>query len=351
MVSIIVFTFSTIFLSIISYHKYENPIRKSLKFEKIIRNIPKLTPYLPILIILIFFLVKNFNLKDSFEVLKNFNYPEIKLNKYLKRLDYKYSNHLENLCIQKKNFLDCKINEDKDHAIYLTGDSHAQHFLPTVDGLNNINNYYYNDFAQCEIIFKFISMKNNATTKYCDEINDKKLENLNTYISSFKKKTLIISLRLSDYLKPEWKINNNIDKNVLDKVSLIKENYLKFIDLFYESNIVLITTIPESKVHSENCIFNEYLRKKVNQKIFKECHFNVNSDLERYLNIKEILQDISLKRKNIFIFDPYKTLCPNQICHNYNANKDFFMLVDKDHLSIEASKSLSKNLEIFLNTL
>ena len=350
-VSIIVFTFSTILLSIISYHKYENPIRKSLEFEKIIRNIPKLIPYLPILIILIFFLVKNFNLKDSYEVLKNFNYPEIKLNKYLKRLDYNYSNHLENLCIQKNNFSDCKINEDKDHAIYLTGDSHAQHFLPTVDGLNNINNYYFNNFAQCEIILKFISMKNNTNAKHCDEINDKKLENLNTYLSSFEKKTLIISLRLSAYLKPKWKIKENMNKNGLDKVSLIKENYLKFIDQFSQSNIVLITTVPESKVHTENCVFNEYLRKKVDQKIFKECHFNETSDLERYLSIKEILQDISLKRKNVFIFDPYKILCPDQICHNYNANKDFFMLVDKDHLSIEASRFLSKNLETFLNNL
>ena len=142
-----------------------------------------------------------------------------------------------------------------------------------------------------------------------------------------------------------------MDKNALDKVSLIKENYLKFIDLFSMSNIVLITTVPESKVHTQKCIFNEYLIKNVNKKILKECHFNKTSDLERYLNIKKILKDISLKRKNVFIFDPYKTLCPDQICHNYNANKDFFMLVDKDHLSIEASKSLSKNLEIFLKTL
>tara|TARA_B100001093_G_scaffold416160_1_gene406755 strand:+ start:357 stop:2345 length:1989 start_codon:yes stop_codon:yes gene_type:complete len=350
-VSIIVFTFSTFLLSIISYHKYENPIRKSLKFENIIKNIPNLIPYLIILIISIFFLVKNFNLKNSFDVLKNLNYPETKLKKYLNRLDYKHSSHLKNLCIQNSNFLDCKINENKDHAIYLTGDSHAAHFLPTVDGLNNINNYYYNGFAYCEIILRYISKQNNTNIKHCDKIIDKKLENLNTDLSSFKKKTIIISLRLSAYLKPEWKINKSMEKKPLDKVSLIKENYLKFIDLFPENNIILITTVPESKVHTENCIFNEYLRKKIDQKIFQKCHFNETSDLERYLNIKEILQDISLKRKNVFIFDPYKILCPDQICHNYNSNKDFFMLVDKDHLSIEASKSLSKNLEIFLNTL
>ncbi len=350
-VSIIVFTFSTFLLSIISYHKYENPIRKSLKFENIIKNIPNLIPYLIILIISIFFLVKNFNLKNSFDVLKNLNYPETKLKKYLNRLDYKHSSHLKNLCIQNSNFLDCKINENKDHAIYLTGDSHAAHFLPTVDGLNNINNYYYNGFAYCEIILRYISKQNNTNIKHCDKIIDKKLENLNTDLSSFKKKTIIISLRLSAYLKPEWKINKSMEKKPLDKVSLIKENYLKFIDLFPENNIILITTVPESKVHTENCIFNEYLRKKIDKKIFQKCHFNETSDLERYLNIKEILQDISLKRKNVFIFDPYKILCPDQICHNYNSNKDFFMLVDKDHLSIEASKSLSKNLEIFLNTL
>ena len=89
----------------------------------------------------------------------------------------------------------------------------------------------------------------------------------------------------------------------------------------------------------------------MDQKVFNKCHFSKASDLERYLNVKEILEEISLKRKNVFIFDPYKVLCPDKICHNYNANKDFFMLHDKDHLSIEASKSLSKNLEFFINKL
>ena len=350
-VSVIIFTFSTMFLSIVSYHKYENPIRSSLRFEKIIKTAPKFIPLLPILVIAIFFLVKSFDLKNSYEVLKNFNYPESKLKKYLKRLDYKHSNYLENSCTQKNNFLDCKIREGKDHVLYLTGDSHAEHFLPTVDGLSNINNYYFNNFAQCEIILKSISLPNNTNTKYCDEIDNKKLKNVNTNLSLFKNKTLIISMRLSDYLKPEWKINKDKNKNNLDKISLIKKNYLKFIDSLSVNNIILVTTVPESKAHTEDCIFNEYLRKKVDQKVFNKCHFSKVSDLKRYLNIKEILEEISLKRKNVFIFDPYKVLCPDKICHNYNANKDFFMLHDKDHLSIEASKSLSKNLELFVNSL
>ena len=72
-------------------------------------------------------------------------------------------------------------------------------------------------------------------------------------------------------------------------------------------------------------------------------------DFKRNKLIKSVLEEISANKPNIFIYDPYEKLCPEEICHNYDPNKDFFMLHDKDHLSIEASKSLSDDLELFIN--
>ena len=52
------------------------------------------------------------------------------------------------------------------------------------------------------------------------------------------KKTIIISLRLSDYLSSNWKLFKDIKSN---KKNIIINNYQKFIDLFPNNKIILIT--------------------------------------------------------------------------------------------------------------
>ena len=165
-------------------------------------------------------------------------------------------------------------------------------------------------------------------------------------LKKFDNSTIIISLRLSAYLKSNWKI---IDKDQVNKLKIIKENYQKFINLFPKANILLITTVPESKIHTEKCIFNEFFRKKIDQSIFYKCHFKKTEDKERYDLIKKILSEISSKNNNVLIYDPYPLLCPGKICHNFNTKNNFFMLYDRDHLSIEASKFISKDLSSFLD--
>ena len=63
------------------------------------------------------------------------------------------------------------------------------------------------------------------------------------------------------------------------------------------------------------------------------------------------MNSISAKKENVSIFDPYNILCPNKICHNFDVDNDKIILIDKDHLSVEASKSLTKYIEIFLKDL
>ena len=343
-----IFFIISLTLSILSYHFYENPIRKLEIFDLITIKLIKNLHYI-ILIFIIFFVMGFNNLKifNNYDYLKEFNYPEQKLQKYLTRLDYKHPNYLKANCNFENNLRRCFKNENLKNSIYLTGDSHSDHFLISFDSIDIINPYFHDNFAQCKIIFDIL-----YNSKKLDFLNDCKKRYKENYekiilteLNNTTKKAIVISLRLSDYLSSDWKLQKNIKS---DKKDAIINNYQEFINLFPNNDIILITTVPESEAHSEKCIFNEFLRDKVDMKLYNKCHFNKSNDNKRYKEVKEILGKIASKNINVKIYDPYPFLCPLKLCHNYNKETDFFMLQDGDHLSIEASKLISKDLLIFL---
>ncbi len=341
-----IFFLITFITSAISYHMYETPLRRSKIIEIFFRNITKYSPIYISVFIFIFFVFQNFNLKSQLALFKKFNYPESKLSNYLSRLDYKHKNYLDTDCVNTNETLTCSSSSKKSRAVYLTGDSHAAHFLPTVDGIKNIDTFYYNEIGNCEIIGKYFIERKLINNK-CSFNNNEFIEKFNK--SNFEKKFIIISLRLSEYFKTDWKIIERYNQNKLNKFDFIKEKYLNFLSKFEKYNVILITTVPESQVHTEKCIFNEFLNKKINNQIYSKCHFKKKMDLKRNKLIKSFLEEISTHNSNIYIYDPYDKLCPDDICHNYNPKKDFFMLHDKDHLSIEASKFLSDDLKLFID--
>tara|TARA_B100000787_G_C16186637_1_gene295058 strand:- start:128 stop:2119 length:1992 start_codon:yes stop_codon:yes gene_type:complete len=344
----IVFFTTSLSLSVCSFHFYENPLRKSQIMDFLTIRLLK---YLPIILILLFIIV-NFGIKkiDKVKILKDlkeYNYPEKKLKNYLTRLDFGYLSKLTAECNSANNLYHCQKNKDYNKSLYITGDSHADHFIIGIDNINFIDSYFFNNFAQCKIILSsFYNIDKSGNRSFCKKMFDGNYEKIIiNKLKKFDNSTIIISLRLSTYLKSNWKI---IDKDQVNKLKIIKENYQKFINLFPKANILLITTVPESKIHTEKCIFNEFFRKKIDQSIFYKCHFKKTDDKERYDLIKKTLSEISSKNNNVLIYDPYPLLCPGKICHNFNTKNNFFMLHDKDHLSIEASKFISKDLSSFL---
>ena len=155
-----IFFFITFVTSAISYHMYETPLRRSKIIEIFFRNITKYSPIYILVFIFIFFGYQNFNLKSQLVLFKKFNYPESKLSNFLSRLDYKHKNYLDKDCVNTNETLTCSSSSKKSRAVYLTGDSHAAHFLPTVDGIKNIDTFYYNEIGNCEIIGKYFIEKN-----------------------------------------------------------------------------------------------------------------------------------------------------------------------------------------------
>jgi hypothetical protein len=344
----IIFLLISFVFSVLSYHFYENPIRRSNFFSGIIIRLFKNIHYITLFFLIISILISsNLKLENYYNLLKKLNYPENKLQKYLTRLDFKYSNYLNANCSYENNLRICNKNNDFNNSIYLTGDSHSDHFLISIDNIDYIDSYFHNNFAQCKIIFSSIyNIREYDFLNDCKKIYSKDYENIIIdRLNDYSKKVLIISLRLSDYLDTDWKLINNIKTS---KKEVIINNYQEFINLFPKKKIILITTVPESKIHSEKCIFNEFLRKKIDLKIFKKCHFEKATDLKRYNEVREILNIIASKNNNVDVFDPYHLLCPLDICHNYDFEKDFLMLQDGDHLSVEASKFISKDLSSFL---
>ena len=117
----------------------------------------------------------------------------------------------------------------------------------------------------------------------------------------FENKTLILSLILSEYFKDEWKIKDSRKDSKLNKKRFIKKKYNEFIDKFNTSNIILVTTVPESQIHTEKCIFNEFLGKNIDDKIFNKCHFKKKIDINRNNLIKNFLYEI-VKNKSMYLF-------------------------------------------------
>ena len=343
-----IFFITSFSLSVLSYHLYENPLRKSEIFSFLtVKFLKNLHFFVLFFLVIFIFVINNLKVEKNYDYLKKFNYPEQKLKKYLARLDYRYSDYLNAECNLSNYLTQCFKNKNLKNSTYITGDSHADHFLISVDNIDSINPYFYNNFAQCQIISNSIyNVKQLDFFNYCKKKYKKNYEKfIINKLNNTSKNAIIISLRLSDYLSSDWKL---IEDNGQSKREVIINNYRKFIQLFPNKKIILLTTVPESKVHTEKCIFNEFLRNKINKRIFDKCHFKKTSDKRRYTEVKSILSEVALKNDNIKIFDPYPLLCPLDTCHNYNKENDFFMLQDRDHLSVEASKFISNNFSLFL---
>ena len=102
-------------------------------------------------------------------------------------------------------------------------------------------------------------------------------------------------------MEKDWILKNTSDQSYSNKIQNITFNFEKIFDTFQNSKFILINAIPESKIHTEECIFNEFLRKKINYDIFNKCHFNKKSDQKRYLDFTKTLKIIK-KIEKMFLY-------------------------------------------------
>lgn len=188
-----------------------------------------------------------------------------------------------------------KINNK--YLIFIEGDSHTAQFVNPINNNKNIKNLYFSFAPQ-----KF------ASTKLVEKISTE--------------------FDVIFYLRD---VNNLENLDYILKSDLSKIKNLNF--LFFNS-----TPFLGKKIHPQRCLSRQ-----------TDCYFEKKIDIEKrelnQLNTK--LNELSNTYKNIFIFDSYNTICPENYCKVYDKNKDILYYMDNNHLSNQGSQILQNEIDLF----
>ena len=317
---------STIILSILSYHFYENPIRK--------RNILKYKSFF----IFIFFSI-TFLFSLGFYGWKSNGLPD-RFDQRVVELDNQWKDvsilptlkcSQENIKLMISECLRGSISNDIKPSFVLLGDSHAASLINAFDEIAIRNNFNYINlsFPGCGLGYVISNIKNNCTN-HLNLIEELAKQNY------FKKIPLVIfTLRHRDQL-----LN---DKNVIvEKLNLYP--HLTFLDFLSKNTnkMIIIEPIPAWKFNIPKKIAkkvkylnsNEYFEITQDEKKFKKSLKNI---MDKYEKLSQ--------KSSVDLFYSSKIFCGKYKINMCSANfKDGVFYMDDNHLSILGSKMLVNEL-------
>ena len=200
----------------------------------------------------------------------------------------------------RKECINEKINSKK--ILFLEGNSHSANFIPMINSIKTNDDFYFEHKTN---LFEKIDFKRiNSLSKVYDEvIYSTHIDNLHD-LKIFKK--LINNF------------NSNIKLLILGPVPNIRD-----------SNDPL-----KCFIKSIDCTYSKIL--DFEKRDLKNFYLNIDKTLENY--------------KNIYFYNPYDILCPNDLCYSYDSKKDLLTHRDKTHLTIEGSLLLTKHFENYYNS-
>tara|TARA_B100000787_G_C16184469_1_gene293781 strand:- start:156 stop:2033 length:1878 start_codon:yes stop_codon:yes gene_type:complete len=205
----------------------------------------------------------------------------------------KNSDNLKNECLKHKNY---------DTLFYVEGNSWTAQYIPILDQLNSIDNIYYKNILDYNISVDEI---NGLTKNYKEVIYVTNIENL-------------------------------------EKFNKIIQTYPKF-----NSNIKFI--FFNSTPHALN---ESQARKCLVQQI--NCTIKKTLDIEKR-NLDKLFFQMEIFRKknynNVFIFNSYNTLCPDDNCKIYDKKNDLLFFRDEGHLAIDGTEFLINYFQDFIEQL
>ena len=295
----------TILFSHITYHLVE------IKFKKInfqINSVYIITFFFLIIFFLLViknnyseiknFIIKNNYLEKNFFLSKRLNYKEIKIIDDKPVYDF-CTEKSKNYTINKYNLKnECLRIKNNKILTYIEGDSHTAIMVPLILNSNEFENIYYE----------------NTTMISYEKVNEKK---------DFFEKILYVRTI-----------------NSIEEIVFFKNNLNNFNS---NINFLIISTIPNfsEKIDTRKCLI-----KKI------PCFYATNDDFVKR-NLDEFyLQMNNLKtsslNKNIYIYHPYKTICPNNKCPIYYIEKNLFTHRDNNHLTIEGVLLLLNDFKNFV---
>ena len=331
----------TLLLAHLSYIYVEQPFRKNKKLDKIII---KLIYSVPIFMAISIFLIFFYGFDDSKNKINNiFHVSFVKTEKinYVKQ-KFNLGNralpeyHLQNIDVIKHCFFEstkirfssfksdslCSKLRDKEKLFILTGDCHAQHFLPMIDNSKSIKNLFFLGDVSLSTLSLGCLLRNdcNKGENEQKQYHETLIKRINELTKSYKEVILINKVFFTER-------NNNMN---LDFYKKVMEDYLD--KLNRNIKIIFIYPTPVFDHGPESCVI-----------LKKNCSINIREGIKYQQKIIKVYTDLENERNNISIYNPNKSLCVDENCLIYDHNTDFLYYKDNDNLSVEASKFLSSS--------
>jgi len=198
---------------------------------------------------------------------------------------------------------ECLKNNSTKRLFFIAGNSHTANFIPMFNSLKNDSNFYY----------------------------------LHTSISNIKKTILELERLMNNYEEVVFTTHvSKIDdlEILFDSLKETKKNI----------KILILGPIPHVStiIDPLTCLIKQ-----------QDCFYSSKDDFESRkldnLN-KAVLDHINTNDNEVFFYQPYKHMCPEDLCYVYNKEIDFLTHRDDSHLTMEGSLSLREHFEIFYKT-
>ena len=336
--NLLFFIFSPIIafgLAVFSYHLIEKPLRYSDILNKIVRAFLKTIPYIAVLAVVLVLIIGvgkiktevNDGFNASSDSIKPLNYIESNFG-LGERVSFSYSLNGRDVVGCMGDTTGFTLNElglkteclkqvDNGDLFYVTGDSHAVHLVPALDGSTIIKNLYFNGFPR---------------QAFASE--DQKVIDQNDIDNLMQEREIEIK-KLNKEFKNVYYITSVFLRPLQGQIETIEANLERYVELF-EDDVILIFVAPTPVFGSgpESCVLLD-----------KHCSIDKNLDLEGRALIYDAYKVLENKYKNVYVYDVYDEVCPEEECLIYNRETDLLKYRDNDHFSIEQSFLLNHHFE------
>lgn len=330
--------FGSFICAIISYHYIEHPLRHLEVSEYVMRNVRRVLLYIAGFAILILVLIASMYgvqvrkfVNDTFNIaskqLSAYNYIESQfhLGERMQPLyslgDKDVSDCLFLKVSDKQNSSvreDCFLGKIGGTVIFLTGDSHASHLLPAIELGGPITATYFERFPRVYVADESVSENERSSAMIA------RSETLQVLSNKYDRVLHVLSFFLD---QPQYE-PSTVSKYLESYISMSGNNV----------DIILVAPTPVFDFGPISCVI-----------LGKHCDLDKTYSEERRSGIITILNKLAATNDRVYLYDPYDFLCPGDThCIIYDAQKDFLLYMDDDHLSIEGSEALSGHFEAWL---
>ena len=207
-------------------------------------------------------------------------------------------------------------------AIYLTGDSHASHFRPMVDGMPDSYDLFYQYTARNTIVNWNWYGAPIDTQKTIDQ----KVAELQQLDRVYEDVYFLLSM----YFRKDADQTDTLEQNLTALVEAL-DPY---------AQIVLIAPTPVWPNGPSVCVL-----------LGRKCMLDTQTDMETVAPILAVFNKIATTHDRVFVYNAYNEICTSDECSIYERSTDHLWYLDEDHLSVEGSKKLAPNFSAwFQNT-